>query len=70
MNHITECPPGYTGSSCVYRCLYPFYGEECFMECKCSAEMCDFAYGCKLTTTTGQYCEIYFKKIVDIIWHV
>lgn len=64
---ITECPPGYTGSDCVYKCLYPYYGDDCLMKCRCSADLCDFVSGCKHTTVTGQYYEIYFRKIVDII---
>lgn len=48
-----ECPTGYTGMDCVYRCLYPTYGEDCFMTCKCSNDTCDFVSGCKDTSTTG-----------------
>lgn len=49
-----KCPPGYTGHSCYYRCIYPYYGEDCLMKCdkSCSADLCDFVSGCKLTTTT------------------
>lgn len=47
-----KCPLGYTGMGCVYKCLYPFYGDGCFMNCDCSAEMCDFMSGCKYISTT------------------
>lgn len=50
---FVECPPGFTGFSCVYRCLYPFYGEECLMMCACSNDTCDFVSGCKSISTTG-----------------
>lgn len=47
-----KCPPGYTGTECAYRCHYPSYGEDCFMRCACSADLCDFVSGCKVTSTT------------------
>lgn len=47
-----RCPPGYTGHECIYSCLFPFYGVDCFMKCACSNDTCDFVSGCKLTTTT------------------
>lgn len=47
-----KCPPGYTGMDCIYMCLYPDYGEDCFMTCECSADMCDFVSGCKYVSTT------------------
>lgn len=50
---FVECPTGFTGFNCVYRCLYPFYGEDCFMMCACSKDTCDFVSGCKYTSTTG-----------------
>uniref|UniRef100_A0A8W8J330 Uncharacterized protein n=1 Tax=Magallana gigas TaxID=29159 RepID=A0A8W8J330_MAGGI len=48
-----KCPPGYTGYNCNYVCLYPYYGEDCFMKCECTAEMCDFVSGCNATSTTA-----------------
>lgn len=48
-----KCLPGHTGPDCVYTCVYPYYGEDCFMKCDCSAEMCDFVSGCKYVSTTA-----------------
>lgn len=50
-----KCPPGYTGMDCAYRCHYPTYGDDCFMGCDCSADLCDFVSGCKDTSTTGTH---------------
>lgn len=60
VSYTTECPPGYTGVDCVYKCLYPDYGVDCFMTCNCSPDMCDFVYGC--IVTTGQYSRENFRK--------
>lgn len=38
---------------CAYRCHYPYYGEECFVNCTCPKDMCDFVSGCKDTSTAG-----------------
>lgn len=48
-----ECPPGFTGMDCIYKCIYPTYGEDCFRTCECSNDTCDFVSGCKVTSTTG-----------------
>lgn len=50
---FVECPPGYTGMECAYRCHYPYYGEDCFVNCTCPKDMCDFVSGCKDTSTAG-----------------
>lgn len=55
-----ECPHGYTGMDCVYKCSYPTYGEDCFMTCKCSNDTCDFVSGCKDTSTTGIHYVVRF----------
>lgn len=60
-----KCPPGYTGPDCVYTCIYPYYGEDCFMKCDCSADLCDFVSGCKLTTTTVTLSEHQATDIKD-----
>uniref|UniRef100_A0A8W8J1I3 Uncharacterized protein n=1 Tax=Magallana gigas TaxID=29159 RepID=A0A8W8J1I3_MAGGI len=49
--HCDKCPAGYTGMDCAYRCHYPTYGEDCFMTCECSTDLCDFVSGCKVTST-------------------
>lgn len=51
--YFTECPPGYTGMECAYRCHYPTYGEDCFMKCECSVDLCDSVSGCKYISTVG-----------------
>lgn len=68
--YLTECPPGYTGMDCAYRCHYPTYGEDCFMTCDCSSDMCDFAYGCIVTSTTGQYSRKNFRIKNSSIWNI
>lgn len=50
--HCVKCPPGYTGHNCTYSCVYPYYGEDCFMKCACSGDLCDFVSGCKYLSTT------------------
>lgn len=44
------CKAGYTGLNCSVKCLYPFYGQDCQLTCKCTKERCDFMYGCKHLT--------------------
>lgn len=56
-----ECPTGYTGMDCIYKCTYPYYGEDCFMNCECTADLCDFLYGCKDTSTAGIHPCIVFN---------
>lgn len=52
--YYSECLPGRTGPECVYKCIYPYYGEDCIMKCYCSAEICDIVSGCKHASTTGK----------------
>lgn len=39
------------GAQFDYKCIYPYYGEDCFMKCdkSCSADLCDFVSGCEVT---------------------
>lgn len=49
---FTECPLGFHGANCSRTCTFPYYGKKCLDgECACSKELCDFATGCKETTT-------------------
>uniref|UniRef100_A0A8W8J1F9 Uncharacterized protein n=1 Tax=Magallana gigas TaxID=29159 RepID=A0A8W8J1F9_MAGGI len=41
-----KCPPGSMGPYCAYNCPYPSYGEDCYMTCACTADLCDFHSGC------------------------
>lgn len=51
---VLECPPGYTGSGCIYVCHYPYYGMDCYLQCRCSVENCDFVSGCEDSSLTGK----------------
>lgn len=50
--HCDKCPHGYTGVDCVYKCLFPYYGEDCYQMCKCSNDTCDFVSGCNDSSIT------------------
>lgn len=60
--HCVKCPPGYTGMNCTYKCHYPTYGEDCFMMCVCSAEMCDSRSGCSYISTAVNPSTPYMGK--------
>ena len=49
----SECPLGYRGIECIFKCPFPTYGPHCFKTCNCSEAQCDFTFGCKLSSSSG-----------------
>lgn len=56
----SECPAGYTGQSCFYKCHYPSYGQDCAESCDCPTELCDYLFGCPNPSTNMP--GTYFKE--------
>lgn len=55
-----ECLPGYFGTNCSSRCVYPNYGEGCKNTCDCNVIDCNHVHGCQVDwtqkeITTGWY---------------
>lgn len=68
MNNLScsECPPGYTGVECTFKCSHPYYGDECSIKCDCPQELCDFVLGCEYISTQGKM--FFLKKDNDTIY--
>ncbi|XP_078322565.1 uncharacterized protein LOC111136333 [Crassostrea virginica] len=54
-NECDECPLGYRGIECIFKCPFPTYGPRCFKTCNCSEAQCDFTFGCKLSSSSDNY---------------
>lgn len=52
-NVFAVCDKGYNGIHCDHRCVAPYYGFDCQLECECIKEDCHHAEGCKQTYKTG-----------------
>lgn len=55
-----ECLPGYFGTNCSTRCIYPIYGKRCQNTCDCNVTECNHVLGCQGNysqngTSTGWY---------------
>ena len=48
-----ECPVGYRGRECIFRCEPPTYGPTCNKTCDCTKDQCDYQFGCKLSSNSG-----------------
>mgnify|MGYP003691374629 CR=1 FL=1 len=48
-----ECPVGYRGSDCIFKCEPPTYGPNCIKTCHCTKDQCDYQFGCKLSSDSG-----------------
>ncbi|XP_052674810.1 uncharacterized protein LOC128156631 [Crassostrea angulata] len=42
-----ECLPGYFGTNCSIRCIYPNYGKRCQYTCDCTVTDCNPVHGCQ-----------------------
>ena len=64
----SECPVGYTGMNCIYKCNYPSYGEDCAKSCKdqCPQEQCDHVFGCSHTTQAGKQ----LKRFISMWYYI
>ncbi|XP_078321581.1 uncharacterized protein LOC111114094 isoform X2 [Crassostrea virginica] len=57
VNKCIECPPGFVGTGCIYRCPDKKYGQFCLSTCSCPAEQCNAITGCSEGTTTNDRVE-------------
>ena len=48
-----ECPVGYRGSGCIFKCEPPTYGPNCVETCHCTKDQCDNQFGCKISSNSG-----------------
>lgn len=68
----TECPPGYHGFKCTFKCPIPTFGEGCGGKCSetCLSD-CHHIYGClqkatKLIQTTNSGNLYSMILIIDV----
>ena len=57
---VNICPPGYFGSLCRAKCIYPSYGNECKEVCDCSEDVCNVTTGCQ-----GMFCKLLFSLLIS-----
>ena len=57
---VNICPPGYFGSLCRAKCIYPSYGKECKEVCDCSEDLCNVTTGCQ-----GMFCKLLFSLLIS-----
>lgn len=60
------CLLGYTGRECSFQCQYPSYGQDCYNTCDCLKESCDFMFGCKHASDTGNFIKLCAIKLFDL----
>lgn len=56
---------GYHGENCSLRCPYPFFGNECQMQCNCSKDLCDISTGCPIETTGIYFISPLLLLLID-----
>ena len=43
---VIVCIIGFNGPNCSDACVYPGYGIDCQLECKCTKSLCSHIDGC------------------------